>query len=46
MGDCSNEAGLSSTERIGTSQKCMYQFDTKNVIILMCNEVENELYGQ
>jgi hypothetical protein len=24
----------------------MYQFDTKNVIILMCNEVENELYGQ
>jgi hypothetical protein len=26
------------------ARKCIYQFDTKNNIIVMCNKVETELY--
>jgi hypothetical protein len=27
------------------ARKYIHQFDTKNNIVVMCNKVENELYG-
>jgi hypothetical protein len=37
---------LDALKELEAARKYMCQFDTKNNIIVMCNEVENELYRQ